>query len=114
MEASMRLLRPEKFGFVLIFILMAICALLSYKKGMVVDIVNYDVDAIVDLFFLALGLFYRYIRMNELIARACVSIALLLLAGQVILVFNYLLLPYRVFGVDQILAQIDSYVEDCL
>jgi PAP2 superfamily len=109
MEALMRLLRPEKFGFVLTFILMAICALLSYKKGMVVDIVNYDVAVTVDLFFLSLGLFYRYIRMNEAVARACVGIALLLLAGQVIPVFNYLMLPYRIFGVDQVLAQIDSY-----
>lgn len=105
----MRLLRPEKFGFVLTFILMAICALLAYKKGMVIDIVNYDVALITTLFFLGLGMIYRYVRINELVARVCVGIALLLLAGQVIPVFNYVMLPYRIPGVDEQLAHIDSY-----
>lgn len=105
----MRLLRPEKFGFVLSFILMAICGLLAYQKGMVIDIANYDVAAICVLFFFSLGMFYRYIRMNEAVARACVGISLLLFAGQIIPVFNYVMLPYRIFGVDQVLAHIDSY-----
>ena len=105
----MRLLRPEKFGFVLSFILMAICGLLAHKKGMAIDIANYDVATICVLFFFALGMFYRYIRLNEMVARACVGIALLLFAGQIIPVFNYVMLPYRIFGVDQVLARIDSH-----
>ena len=105
----MRLLRPEKFAFTLTLVLMSVCAALAFAKGMVVDIAAYDLALMIVSFFFALGMFYRYIRMNEPLARACIGISLLLFAGQVIPVFNYLMLPYRIFGVDQVLAQIDSY-----
>jgi hypothetical protein len=95
----------------MIFALVLIAALsltLSAVRGVPVAWHLYDVALVFDLFFILLGQFYRTVRRNPSIASAATAVGLLLMAGQLLPVFNYLLLPYNFPGVDQLLADVDA------
>ena len=99
--------RAEKYVIVVIFLLLGLSTGLSLLRHVPVAYYVYDVALAFDLFFIMLGQFYRTVRKNASIASAATAVGLLLMAGQLIPVFNYLLLPYKFHGVDAVLADVD-------
>ncbi len=100
--------RAERCVILALLLVAALCLALSATRGVPVAWHLYDVALVFDLLFILLGQFYRTLRKNPSIASAATAIGLLLMAGQLLPVFNYLLLPYKYHGVDQFLATVDA------
>jgi PAP2 superfamily len=100
--------RAERFMIAAILLVGALSLGLSSARGVPVAWDLYDVALVFDLLFILLGQFYRTVRKNPAIASAATAVGLLLMAGQLLPVFNYLLLPYKYHGVDQFLAATDA------
>lgn len=101
--------RAERVVIAAILLLAAVSWGLSTVRGVPVALHLYDVALVFDLIFILLGQFYRTARKNAAIASAATAVGLMLMAGQVLPVFNYLLLPYNYHGADEILAQADAF-----
>jgi PAP2 superfamily len=100
--------RAERFMIAAILLVAAACLSLSAARGVPVAWHLYDVALVFDLLFILLGQFYRTARKNPPIASAATAVGLLLMAAQLLPIFNYLLLPYKYHGVDQMLASADA------
>lgn len=100
--------RTERCVIVGLVLVAALSLALSSWRGVPVAWRLYDVALVFDFFFILLGQFYRTVRSNPSIASAATAVGLLLMAGQLLPVFNYLLLPYKFPAMDQLLADADS------
>jgi PAP2 superfamily len=100
--------RAERFMIAAILLIAGVSMGLSAARGVPVAWHLYDVALVFDLLFILLGQFYRTARKNPAIASAATAVGLLLMAGQLLPIFNYLLLPYKYHGVDQLLADADA------
>ena len=100
--------RAERCVIAALLLVTALSLGLSALRGVPVAWHLYDVALVFDLLFILLGQFYRSVRKNPVIASAATAVGLLLMTGQLLPVFNYLLLPYKYHGVDQLLAEIDA------
>jgi hypothetical protein len=100
--------RAERFMIAAILLVAAVSLALSAARGVPVAWHLYDVALVFDLLFILLGQFYRTVRRNPAIASAATAVGLLLMAAQLLPIFNYLLLPYKYHGVDQLLADADA------
>ena len=100
--------RTERCVIVALLLVAALSLALSAARGVPVAWHLYDVALVFDLLFILLGQFYRTVRSNPSIASAATALGLLLMAGQLLPVFNYLLLPYKFPPMDQFLADSDA------
>jgi PAP2 superfamily len=100
--------RSERCVIVALLLVAALSLALSAARGVPVAWHLYDVALVFDLLFILLGQFYRTVRHNPSIASAATAVGLLLMAGQLLPVFNYLLLPYKFPALDQFLADADA------
>jgi hypothetical protein len=108
----MRFTKPEYFVIKIIFTSVTAVILLAYIKGIEIEYANsmFKITAAIVIFLLALGQFYRRVRINEPIAVLATVSALLLMMFHSAMALNYMYLPYAYFGFDQQLANIDASI----
>jgi PAP2 superfamily len=104
----MRFAKPELFVLKLIAAMVAIIIGLSTAKGIKVEYLSFTMAIIICLFFIALGQFYRRVRIHESIAASATVFGLSFMLTQFAVALNYMYLPYSFFGFDQQLAAFDA------
>ena len=104
----MRFAKSELFVIKLIVTLVALIMGLSWAKGITVDYSSFSLAIGVCTVLLAIGQFYRRVRIHEPLAASVNALGLAFLLAQFAGALNYLYLPYIRFGVDQQLAVYDA------
>lgn len=104
----MRFAKPEIFVIKLTLALIAMVIGLGWAKGIKIEYVSFTLTVSICVFFIALGQFYRRVRINEPIATSATVFGLAFILSQFAVALNYMYLPYTYFGFDQQLAAIDA------
>jgi PAP2 superfamily len=105
----MRFANAEIFVIKLIFTLVALIVGLGWAKGIKIEYLSFILAIGICLFFVAIGQFYRRVRIDESIAASATVIGLGFIVSQFAVALNYVYLPYSFFGFDQKLAAADAF-----
>jgi hypothetical protein len=104
----MRFERAELFVSWVLLLMAALSAIIAQLKHINVLYSEYVFRGTLALVFLGVGQFCRRVRAHPSIAASATAIGLFLVAGQVMRLFNYTLLPYHYSSIDHILAAMDA------
>jgi hypothetical protein len=103
----MRLERAESFVLSVLLLMATLSVIITQLKHINVIYSEYFFRSAFALTFFGIGQFYRRVRLHPPIATSATAIALFLVAGQTMRLFNYTLLPYQFTSADQFLAALD-------
>ena len=104
----MRFQRTEKYIIAVLAVTLALSLLLAFAKRVTINPYDYDLVFTVVLILIIAGQIFRAVWDRPRIANVCTALALLISSTHVMLIFNFLLLPYRVHGVDEFIAGVDA------
>jgi PAP2 superfamily len=104
----MRFERAELFVLWVLLLMAALSIIIAQLKHINVLYSEYIFRGTLALVFLGIGQFCRRVRAYPSIATSATAVALFLVAGQVMRLFNYTLLPYDYSSIDHLLAWLDA------